>query len=350
MLEIKKLEKGMVEIKGEIGADVFESFRDKALKHLGEHVRVDGFRPGHIPANVVEKNVGEMAVLEEMAQMALSKSYPKILEDNKIDAIGYPQINITKLAKGNPLGYTITVATLPEIKLADYKSIAKDFNKEEIKVEVSEAEYESVLKNVKIMKQKEDAKPARPDGGHSGGGAEIPEDAPLPEIDDAYVKKLGGFENLADFKEKIMENIRSEKEFRAKDKRRLEIIEKIIEKTPIDVPEILINSEIAKMHSKMKSDIEGMGMKYEDYIKSLGKSEDEMKKDWRENAEKRAKLQLIVTEIAKTENIKASEEKVKEEVKKVMANYSDVDENNARAYIESVLENEEVMKFLEGQK
>ncbi len=339
MLEIKKLEKGMVEIKGEIDADVFESFRERALKHLGEHVKVDGFRPGHTPANVVEKNVGEMAVLEEMAQMALSKSYPQILIDNKIDAIGYPRINITKLAKGNPLGYTITVATLPEIKLADYKSIAKELNKEEIKIEVSDAELEGVIKNVQTMKQKEDAK-----------GAEIPEGAPLTELDDEYVKKLGGFENLSDFKAKVKENMRSEKEFRAKDKRRLSIIEKIIEGTPMEVPDVLIDSEIAKMEAKMKTDIEAMGMKYDDYVKNIGKSSEDMKKDWRENAEKRAKLQLVVAEIAKAEKIKAPKESVDAEVKKVMSTYDDVDENNARAYIESVLENEEVMKFLESQK
>lgn len=339
MVEIKKLDKGMVEIKGEIEADIFESFRAVALKNLGEHIKVDGFRPGHIPANVVEKNVNEMAILEEMAQMALSKQYPKILADNKIDAIGYPRINITKLAKGNPLGFSIVIATLPEIKLADYKSIAKDSNKDEAKIEVGDAELEAVIKNVRMMKQKEEAK-----------GAEIPADAPLPDLDDEYVKKLGGFEDLADFKIKISENIRSEKEFRAKDKRRLEIIEKIIEKTPIDVPEVLIDSEIMKMESKMKADIEGVGLKYDDYMKNLGKTPEDMKKDWRENAEKRAKLQLVVAEIAKAENLKAPKEAVEAEVKKVMENYKDVDENNARAYIESVLENEEVMKFLESQK
>ncbi len=339
MVEIKKLDKGMVEIKGEIDAETFESFRAGALKHLGEHVKVDGFRPGHIPANIVEKNVNEMAILEEMAQTALSKQYPKILTEHKIDAIGYPRINITKLAKGNPLGFSITVATLPEVKLADYKSIAKSFNKDEIKTEVTPAEIEGVLKNVQMMKQKEEAK-----------GAEIPADAPLPEIDEEYIKKLGGFESLQDFKTKITENIRSEKEFRAKDKRRLEIIEKIIENTPIDVPEVLIDSEIMKMESKMKADIEGMGLKYDDYMKNLGKTPEDMRKDWRENAEKRAKLQLVVAEIAKAEKIKAPADAVNAEVKKVMENYKDVDENNARAYIESVLENEEVMKFLESQK
>lgn len=339
MSEIKKLEKGLVEIKGEIAADVLETFREKALKHIGEHLNVDGFRPGHIPANIVEKNAGDMAVMEEMAQMALSAEYPKILAENKIDAIGYPRINITKIAKGSALGFTITVATLPEIKLADYTAIAKEQNKEAVKVEVGDAEIEAVMKNLRMMRQKEEA-----------AGAEIAADAPLPELDDEFVKKLGDFTDLADFRTKMTENIRAEKEFRAKDKRRLEIVEKIMEKTPIDVPEILIDSEIEKMHAKMKSDIENMGMNYDDYVRTLGKSEDEMKREWRDNAEKRAKLQLVITEIAKTENIKAPKESVDAEVKKVMATYPDVHEHNARAYIESVLENEAVMKFLEEQK
>lgn len=339
MVDIKKLDKGIIEIKGEIDAAAFEAYRAKALKHLGEHVKVDGFRPGHVPANIVEKNVNEMAVLEEMAQSALSENYPKILSENKIDAIGYPQINITKLAKGNPLGYTITVATMPEFKLPDYKEIAKSLNKEEIKVEVTDADLEAVIKNIRIMKQKEDAK-----------GAPVAEDAPLPELEDEFIKKLGDFEGLADFKVKMTDNIRNEKDFRAKDKRRLEIIEKIMEKTPIEVPEVLINSEISKMQSKMMSDLENMGVKYEDYMKSLGKTDAEMKEGWRENAEKRAKLQLVVTKIAEAESIKAPSEAVEAEVKKVVSTYKDADPANARMYIESVLENEEVMKFLESQK
>ena len=57
--------------------------------------------------------------------MALSEYYPKILEENKIDAISRPEISITKLARKNPLGFKIKTATMPEMKLPDYKQIAK---------------------------------------------------------------------------------------------------------------------------------------------------------------------------------------------------------------------------------
>ncbi len=337
-IEIKKLEKSLVEIKGEIDAVELESFRATALKKLGESVEIDGFRKGHVPANILEQKLPEMAILEEMSQMALSKNYGKILIDNKIDAIGYPKINITKLAKGNPLGFTITVATLPEIKLPDYKSLAKKANSKEEKVEVTDEEFEAIIKQAKIIRAKEAVK-----------GGEIDENA-LPELDDEYVKTLGGFENLEDFNKKIRENVLAEKEMRAKDKKRLEIIEAIISETNLEVPEVLIDSEVHKMIHKMRNDIEAMGLKYDDYLKTLNKTEADLHKDFEKDAEKRAKLQLIVGEIAKAEKIEAPKEAVEAEVKKVTEIYKDVSPENARAYIESVLQNEEVFKFLEAQK
>lgn len=337
-MEINKLEKSLVEIKGEIAVEEFEGYRAAALKKLGENVEIDGFRKGHVPANVLESKLSEIAVLEEMAQLALSKNYGKIITENKIDAIGYPKINITKLAKGNPLGFTITVATLPEIKLPDYASLAKKANAKEEKVEVTDEEFEAIIKQAKIMRAKEAAK-----------GGEIDETA-LPDLDDEYVKTLGGFTDLEDFKKKIRENVLQEKTFRAKDKKRLEIIEAIIAETTLEVPEVLIDSEIHKMTHKMKTDIENMGLKYEDYLKTINKTEEDLHKDWAKDAEKRAKLQLVVGEIAKAEKLEAPKDMVDAEVKKVTEMYKDADPENARMYIESVLQNEEVFKFLESQK
>ncbi len=337
-MEINKLPNSLIEIKGEIETTEFESFRAEALKKLGSNVEIDGFRKGHAPANVLESKLSEIAVLEEMAQLALGKNYAKIIADNKIDAIGYPKINITKLAKGNPLGFTITVATVPEIKLPDYKALAKAANAKTESVEVTDAEFEAIIKQARIMRAKEAAK-----------GGEIDENT-LPDLDDEYVKTLGGFTDLEDFKKKVRENVLQEKTFRAKDKKRLEIIEAIIADTKLEVPEVLVDSEVHKMIHKMRSDIEGMGLKYEDYLKNINKTEEDLHKDFEADALKRAKLQLIVAEIAKEEKLSAPKEAVDAEVKKVTEIYKDADPENARLYIESVLTNEEVFKFLEDQK
>ena len=124
-INVKKLPKSEVEIEGEIEADVFEAYFNKALKRIGENLEIAGFRKGKIPENVLLAKVPEAQILGEMAEMALSEYYPKILEENKIDAISRPEISITKLARKNPLGFKIKTATMPEMTLPDYKKIAK---------------------------------------------------------------------------------------------------------------------------------------------------------------------------------------------------------------------------------
>lgn len=279
MLDIQKLEKSVVEIKGEIETTAFEAFRDQAVKHLAEHVEIDGFRKGHVPANVALKNLSESQILEEMAQKALSVEFPKIIKENKIDAIGYPSIQITKLASGNPLGFTIKVAVLPEVVLPDYKKIAAKENNE-------------------------------------------------------FATK----------------DIKEEEKAKALEDNRVAIVETIIKETKLDVPEVLVHSEAHSMMSRLKRDLEAMNMKFEDYLKMVGKDEKALAEQLHLDAEKRAKMQLIVAEIAKAEKITAPKETVDAEVKKVVDVYKDADQNNARMYIESVLINEEVFKFLEAQK
>lgn len=347
-LEINKKEKSTIEIKGEIDVSDFEKSREEAFKKLGEHIEIDGFRKGKAPKDMIIKKLGEQIILEEMAQITLSKAYPQILMENKIEAIGYPQINITKLAKDNPLGFTILTAVIPEINLPDYKSIAKNINKKTEEIKVTDEEVEDLIKRIKKMKAHDDFHKNNPDiKGHDH--PEI-KDEDLPELDLEYVKTLGDFKDMDDFNKKMKEDILRDKEFRAKEKNRLEIIEAIEKESKIDVPEILIQSETSKIIAKMKSDVEQMGLKYEDYLKNLGKTEDEIKESLKGDSEKRARIQMIVGEIAVKENLKADEKKLEEEVQKVLKEYKDADERNARNYIESVLVNEEVFKLLESQR
>lgn len=347
-LEINKKEKSIVEIKGEVETSDFELARESAISKLSEHIELDGFRKGKAPKDMVIKKLGDQIILEEMAQITLSKIYPQIITENKIDAIGYPQINITKLANGNPLGFTILTAVIPEIKLPDYKSIAKEALKNAEKAEVKEEEYESFIKQIRRAKAHDDFHKANPDV----KGHDHPEitDENLPELDLEYVKTLGNFSDMADFETKVRADILRDKEFKAKEKNRLAIIEAIERETNIEVPEILVKSEIEKMIARMKDDIGKMGLKFEDYLTSLGKSEEKIREDFMGDAEKRAKVQMVVGEIAVKENLKPDPEKVKEEVKKVMEAYKDADENSAKMYIENVLVNEEVFLFLENVK
>ncbi|MFA5827160.1 MAG: trigger factor [Candidatus Paceibacterota bacterium] len=374
-MKINKLPKSEVEIEGEIEADVFETYFNKALKRIGENLEVDGFRKGKVPENILLSKIPEAQILGEMAEMALSEHYPKILEENKIDAISRPEISITKLARKNPLGFKIKTAVMPEMILPDYKEIAKKIlssvTEEDKITEPTEKEVEDTIMDIrksrapKIHMAEEAEKHTHdknckhetpPNLPLSGEEHAVPLDkgedkgvSELPEFNDDFVQALGPFKNVADFKEKLKENIKLEKGNQAKEKTRLKIVEKIIDDLKIELPEILIEVELNKILYRMESDITQMGLKFEDYLKHLSKTVEDLRKEFRTDAEKKAKLALVLNKIADSEKIKADPEQVANEVAMILEHYKDADAERAQMHAENVLTNEKVFQFLENQ-
>jgi trigger factor len=114
-----------VTLEGELPHEELSKHRSAALSRLGADIELPGFRKGHVPEKMLLSHVGEGALLEEMAQRALAEHYPKMLAHHDIDAIGRPDVSVTKLAPGNPLGFKIETAVVPNLTLPDYTAIAK---------------------------------------------------------------------------------------------------------------------------------------------------------------------------------------------------------------------------------
>jgi trigger factor len=352
---INKKEKSELEIIGSLPVADFEKYEEKALSIISERIELPGFRKGKAPASVVKENVTDMMILEEMAELAIKDVYIKIIEENKIEAIGRPQIAITKIARGSDLEFKILTAVLPEMKLPDYKKLASDEKKKNpiAEVSVGEADVEKTILDLRKMR----AEQAR-GGSHEGHenmteeehakAHEIPE-SEYPAFDDAFAKSFGDFENAEALKNKIRENMKIEKETLEKDKLRMVIVEKLISETSGEIPEILIESEIQKILYRLEADVTNAGLNFADYLVQIKKTEDDLRKEWRGDAEKRAKLQMIIRTIADKENLKPTEEEIEKEVGNIMTMYKDADPVRARAYIENMLENEKVFNFLENQ-
>lgn len=108
----------------EVPADKFMGYWPKALKNLMAKVSLPGFRPGQAPEKLVLERVGETTLLQEAAELAISEIYLEIIKAEKLDALGRPEVTTTKLAKDNPLAFTLVTDVYPEIKLPDYLKIA----------------------------------------------------------------------------------------------------------------------------------------------------------------------------------------------------------------------------------
>ncbi len=341
---VKKLPNSEIEIEGSLHEDAFEGYFKKALEKIGANVELDGFRKGKVPESVLLANISEGHILQEMADMALNEHYPQILEKEKIDAISRPEISITKLARKNPLEFKIKTSVLPEIKLADYKKVAKkiisEVTEEDKNVVVTEEDVENTIMDIRKSRAPKKHVSENPD-------EKSTTEPELPTFNDDFVQALGPFKDVADFREKLKLNIKIEKENQNKEKTRLKIIEAIIEESALEVPEILIQIEVDKILFRMESDITTMGLKFDEYLKHLNKTMEDLRKEFRPDAIKKAKLALILNEIAKTEKIVADEEQVLAEVNHILEHYKDADPERARIHAENVLTNDKIFQFLE---
>lgn len=347
---IERLENSEVEISGEIPADVFSGYINDALSSAKENAEVPGFRKGNAPESVVEEHIGEDKILNEAAQNALSEVYPQIIEEEKIDAIGRPSVSITKLAKENPLQFKIKTAVTPEVELPDYKVLAKEVVEKESSEEVEPTEEEINQVVNQIRQNIAEQRSGEQSGGENQESEQEATKQELPELTDEFVQSLGNFQNVDEFKNQIRENIKSEKQTREREKTRLKIMEKIIDNTNLEVPPVLIESELDKMMSQVKDEAEeSTGYTFDDYLNQIQKSEEDLRQEWRGEAEKRAKVQVMLNKMAANEGVSASEHELEENLNAVMERYPDADRQAASTYVETVITNDKVYKMLESQ-
>ncbi|MDO8518478.1 MAG: trigger factor [bacterium] len=288
----KALPESEVELVGEIPYDALAPYREEALKHIVKNLELPGFRRGHVPPGMALQKIGELGVLEEAVEIFIRDFYPALLTAHKVDAVGRPDIRITKLAPQNPVGLTVRAAVYPEVAVPkDWKTLAEKFP------------LEAYL-------------------------GELPKTDPPPSPGDEQKAR----------------------DYMARDKRRGKIIDALLEKTKVAVPAIFVESELEKIMAQMKEDVTKFGLKFEDYLKQMQKTEPQVREEFRAQARKRAVLQLALNKLADDEKVVANPEAVEKEMKHALEHFPDARQDLVRIHIETVLRNEQVLKLLEGEK
>lgn len=304
----------------------FETLFEKAkTKVLGE-AKLNGFRDGKVPYEAYIKAYGEFGIRQEMGYEAVDATYLQIILNEKIESIGKPEIAILKVTKGEDFEYQIVTDILPQVELGDYKKYHKDIKLEDIPG-TSDDEVNGALEELRRMRMK-------------------PETEELPEINEEFLKSVGDFKTVDDLKNRIKENIQNEKKWRAEEKRRAQIFDKLVADTKTEVPNSLVENELLKIEERIKGDLSQMGVSFEDYLKHMKKSYPEWKDSEKDTAKKQVILQLALHEISKKDNVKVTEVAVQNEVVHLLQHYPTLDTDRAKAYTEEKMNNSLVAEYL----
>ncbi len=349
---------------------------EKATKNLSENIKIDGFREGKVPADIVKKTVGEVNLYDEALKLTIQNAYPEYVEKNNLWVIASPEVVITKFVPDGVSECKVTVEIIPNLNLKDYKEKAKEAlkDKKEVSVEdkevddtinwilesrssfkeldrevkendIVEANYDVVVdgKNQEELKavdykfvvSKEKSFPELNKdviGMKKGDAKDIDIvfskdffiealrgkkgvikltlnkilQREIPELTDEFVKKLGKFENVDAFKKNIKDGILEEKKLKEEERIRLNILENIRKDIKVEVPEVLVNKEIERMLGEVKYKIANMGMEFEEYLKQVKKTEEDIKKDMYDDAKQKVLNILILREIINLEKISVS--------------------------------------------
>jgi FKBP-type peptidyl-prolyl cis-trans isomerase (trigger factor) len=285
--EITKLPQSQVELKIEVSAEDFQSFRDKAVLEMAKDFQKEGFRKGKVPKEMVEKEAGEQKILSEASELCIRENYLKAVRENNIEAIGQPRIEILKMAPGNPLEFKATVSVMPEIGLPDYKKIVSRIPRKEVKV--TDAEI------AKLKEEKEKREKER-------------------------------------IREEILEKIGNESQ--------VEIPIALLESEQARMLENL-KHQVGHM----------LNISFDEYLHKVGKNESEVFDSLRPEAERKVKNSLVLRKIAQNEKLEATDEEIKTESEKIVKNYpqaSQLDQERLKEYSKEVIRNEKAFQLLEN--
>lgn len=143
----------------------------------------------------------------------------------------------------------------------------------------------------------------------------------LPELDDEFAQDVAGVDTLAEYKEEVKKNLTEKKEAEARKTKEDEAIQKIIDKSKMDIPEAMIQTQCETMVNEFAQRIAQSGLSMDQYLQFSGMTVDQLMEQVRPEAESRIKSSLVLEQIAKDENIEVTDADIDAEIEKMAAAY-----------------------------
>mgnify|MGYP001056167772 FL=1 len=419
-VKVEKVENKANEIKLEftVEAQKFDEAIQDVYKKNAKYFNIPGFRKGKAPFKMVEKTYGIQIFYEDAFNEIAGEVYAKGLEDNKIEAVSKPKIDIIQIEAGKDLIFTAVVQTKPEVTLGKYKGIELKKVEYNVSDEDVNHELEHIAEHNARLVSVEDRAVENGDitiidfegfidgKAFEGGKAEnheleigsgkfipgfeeqiigmkidedrdikvtFPKDYPakelegkeaifkiklheikkkeLPEINDEFAKDASEFDTLDEWKKSIREKLEKANTSKAKFETEDNAIEEVCKASKVDIPSGMIETQIDNMEQDISSRLSYQGMKLDQYLQMIGKTKQEFRDEYKEEAEKQVKRNLVLEAIMKDAEIEATKEEVETKIKEMADIYGKKEEEikeNAQLikYVEESIKTEKTIQYI----
>ncbi|MGX7679157.1 trigger factor [Jatrophihabitans sp. DSM 45814] len=371
---VENLSPTRVKLAVEVPFDELKASLDEAYKAIGSQVRVPGFRPGKVPARIIDQRVGRAAVLEEAINKALPRAYSDAVRDSGVRALGQPDIEVTKLEDNEQLAFTAEVDIRPEITVPAYDGLAVTVadavvSDEEIAEQfealrarfgtlngvdraVATGDFVSIDLSAKVDGEEVEGGSATglsyevgsgnliegldeaiigklagesaafaskiAFGDHAGSDADINvvvnsvKERELPEADDDFAQLASEFDTIAELRDDLKQRLTRVKGLSQGAEARDKVLELLVEQTEVPLPESSVQAEIDWREHDVVHQLGHDDAAFERYLETEGKTKDEFIAELREVAERSVKTQFILDSIADAEAVAVSDAELTE--------------------------------------
>ena len=375
-VQVENLEKNMVKLTIEVPAEELEKAIDAAYKKQKNQISIPGFRKGKVPRAMVEKMYGVEVFYEDAANTLMQQNYPSAVEESGVDIVSRPFIYTAEVAVrpevtlGKYMGVTVTKidTSVSDDEVAEALEQQRNNNARTISVtdrpvavgDTAVIDFEGFVDGVAFEGGKGENHPLEIGshtfidnfedqlvGKNAGDEVEVNVTFPeqyqaadlagkpatfkvkineikakeLPELDDEFAQDVSEFDTLAEYKESLKKNLEEKKENEAKRTKEDEAVQKIIDKSKMDIPEAMIDTQCETMIEEFAQRIAQSGLSMDQYLQFSGLTVDGLKEQVRPEALSRIQASLVLEQIAKDENIEVSDDDVNAEIEKMAASY-----------------------------
>ncbi|HYJ77001.1 MAG TPA: trigger factor [Actinomycetes bacterium] len=356
---------------------------DAAYRKIGGQVTIPGFRKGKVPPRVIDQRFGRAAVLEEAVNEALPGLYGKAVEDNDVQVIGQPEVDVTELADGERLVFTAEVDVRPDFELPDYDGLEVTVDD----AEVTDADIAEQLEGLRerfatltgVDRAAADGDFVSMDlsatvGGEvvddltakglsyqvgSGslldgldeavtglsvgetrdfpttlvGGDRAGEEATvtvevksvkereLPELDDDFAQTASEFDTLDELRDDVRGRIGDMKSVQQGVQARDKVLEVLLAKVDIPLPENVIKAEIEARNHNLAHQLEAAGMSRDDFLAAEGQTAEEFDADVEERTRGAMTAQFVLDKVVEKEQLSVNEQELTDHIVRSASRY-----------------------------
>ena len=418
---VEKISSNKVKLSFDIDAAQFDAAMDKAYIKVRGQVTIPGFRKGRAPRKMIENMYGGEGVFyDEAFELIFDEVYGPAIDENKLEVVDRPQVDIQQIGTGKNLQFTCEVFVKPDVTLGEYKSvevkrehtlvtedevnaeIEKERNKQAAEVSVEgravaegdtvNLDYSGSVDGVKFAGGTAEAQTLKigshtfiPGFEEQMVGMNIGEEkdlevtfpqeyhaeelagkkavfhvkvngiteTQLPALDDDFAKDISEFDTLDEYKADVRAKLEAQAAERDNNAFTNAVIEKVMENATVEIPEAMVERQIDSMVRNFEARLAQQGLKLADFIKYTGQDEKSFRNQYREQAEKSVRANLVLEAVENAENFEATEEEIDAEIAKFAGQVGQDVENlkknlteGDREYFKADVIRDKAVKFL----